>query len=73
MTDNGYEPVNEEFLLWLEHFKKNISNGKCVLTLDGHASHGKNIHVLASMRKNERPIILYIYQPTEHISFRHLT
>jgi hypothetical protein len=47
MTDSGRQPINEEeFLPWLEHFKNNRSIGKCVLILDGHASHGKNIQVL---------------------------
>jgi transposase len=38
MTNSGY--INEDiFLEWLQHFLKHRSPGKCLLILDGHASH----------------------------------
>jgi hypothetical protein len=38
MTDSGY--INEDiFLEWLQHFQKHRSPGKCLMILDGHASH----------------------------------
>jgi hypothetical protein len=38
MTDSGY--INEDiFLEWLQHFQKHRSPGKCLLILDGNASH----------------------------------
>jgi hypothetical protein len=42
MTDNGCRPVNEDFLLWLQHFEKNRSTGKYFLLLDGQESHSRN-------------------------------
>jgi hypothetical protein len=38
MTDSGN--INEDiFLEWLQHFQTHRSPGKCLLILDGHASH----------------------------------
>lgn len=38
MTDSGY--INEDvFLKWLQHFQAHRPPGKCLLILDGHASH----------------------------------
>ena len=52
MTERGY--INEEmFLLWLAHFQRNRSPGKCLLILYGHASHCRNIHVLDFCEKND--------------------
>lgn len=52
MTDSGYIVV-DVFLKWLEHFQKNRAPGKCLLILDGHASHCKSIHVLDFCLKND--------------------
>lgn len=38
MSETGY--INEElFLTWLQHFQRHRPRGKCILILDGHASH----------------------------------
>lgn len=38
MSESGY--INEDlFLKWLQHFQKHRLPGKCLLILDGHASH----------------------------------
>jgi hypothetical protein len=52
MMNSRYWPTNkEEFLLCLEHFQKDISTAKYLLTFDGHASHFINIHDWISMKK----------------------
>lgn len=38
MSESGY--INEDlFLVWLQHFQKHRSPGRCLLLLDGHISH----------------------------------
>jgi hypothetical protein len=71
MTDNGCRPVNkEEFQMFLVHFKNNRNISKCLLILDGCASHSKNVHVLEFNDKN--CCILSVYWPTAHTGFGRL-
>jgi hypothetical protein len=74
MMDSGCKPINEEeFLLQLQHFENSRSIGKCVLIPYEHASHSKNIQVLGFDKENDKPIILYVYQPTACTDSRHFT
>ncbi|KAJ4449228.1 hypothetical protein ANN_00625 [Periplaneta americana] len=65
MTDSGYIVV-DVFLKWLEHFQKNRSPGKCLLILDGHASHCKSIHVLDFCLKND----IILMEPLDEAEYR---
>jgi hypothetical protein len=73
MTGSGY--INEDiFLEWLQHFQKHCSPGKCLLILDGHASHS-SLKCLDYCRDNGiemlclPPHTIHVLQPLDRTVF----
>jgi hypothetical protein len=74
MTDSGY--INEDiFLEWLQYFQKHRSPGKCLLILDGHASHS-SLKCLDYCRDNDiemlclPPHTIHVLQPLDGTVFK---
>ena len=56
MTESGYSN-EEQFLKWLSHFQLHRPTGPCLLILDGHASHTKNMQAIEFCNANEITIV----------------
>jgi len=56
MSESGYI-ASDLFLSWLQHFQKYRPAGKCILIVDGHASHVKSLDVLDYAKDNEITLI----------------
>ena len=56
MSESGYISA-ELFLSWCKHFQKYRPAGKCILIVDGHASHVKSLEVLDYAKDNEITLI----------------
>ncbi|XP_063216743.1 uncharacterized protein LOC134527745 [Bacillus rossius redtenbacheri] len=76
MSESGY--INEDlFLRWLQHFQKHRLPGKCLLILDGHASHC-SLKCLKYCRENEiehlclPPHTTHVLQPLDRTLFKPL-
>lgn len=76
MSESGY--INEDlFLVWLQHFQKHRSPGRCLLLLDGHISH-KSLQCLEYCMEHEIELIClpphttHVLQPLDRTVFKPL-
>lgn len=76
MSDSGY--INDDlFLVWLKHFEKHRSPGRCLLLLDGHISH-HSLQCLEYCAQHEiellclPPHTTHVLQPLDRTVFKPL-
>ena len=79
-NESGWMP-KELFLEWLKHFVSQVGCTKdnpCLLILDGHVSHTKNIHAIEYAREHgvvilsSPPHTMHRIQPLDRVFFRSL-